>query len=190
MFRELTAGGAPLRISAGQARQFLDNIEPDDLVDIERRRIATEHLADIERIDGEINAIKQRIADAVTASGTTLTELHGVGPVIAAIVLGQVRDIGRFRTRAQFANYNGTAPIEASSANTNRHRLNMRGNRALNHAIHIIAVTQVAHDTPGRAYYLRKQAEGKTRKEAPRALKRRISDAVWRQLQIDTHATS
>ena len=94
--------------------------------------------------------------------------------MIAAIVLGQVRDIGRFRTRAQFANYNGTAPIEASSANTNRHRLNMRGNRALNHAIHIIAVTQVAHDTPGRAYYLRRQLEGKTRKEALRALKRRV----------------
>ena len=105
--------------------------------------------------------------------------------MIAAIVLGQVRDITRFGTRAQFANYNGTAPIEASSANTNRHRLNMRGNRALNHAIHIIAVTQVGHDTPGRAYYLRKQAEGKTRKEALRALKRRVSDAVWRQLQLD-----
>jgi len=190
MFRELTAGGAPLRISAAQARQLLDAIEPGDLVAVERRRIAAEHLADIERIDGEINTVKERIADAVIASGTTLTELHGVGPVIAAIVLGQVRDITRFRTRAQFANYNGTAPIEASSANTNRHRLNMRGNRALNHAIHIIAVTQVGHDTPGRAYYLRKQAEGKSRKEALRALKRRISDAVWRQLQIDTRATS
>ncbi len=72
-----------------------------------------------------------------------------------------------------------------SAANTNRHRLNPRGNRALNHAIHMIAVTQVAHDTPGRAYYLRKQAEGKTRKEALRALRRRVSDAVWRQLQLD-----
>jgi transposase len=190
MFRELSAGGAPLRITAGQAHQFLDTIKPNDLVDVERCRIAAEHLADIERIDGEINAVKQRIADAVTASATTLVELHGVGPVIAAIVLGQVGDITRFRTRAQFANYNGTAPIEASSANTNRHRLNMRGNRALNHAIHIIAVTQVAHDTPGRAYYLRKQAEGKTRKEALRALKRRVSDAVWRQLQIDARAAN
>ena len=88
-------------------------------------------------------------------------------------------------TRAQFASYNVTAPVEASSAAINRHRLNMRGNRALNHAIHMIAVTQVAHDTPGRAYYLRKQAEGKTRKEALRALKRRISDALYRQLVAD-----
>jgi hypothetical protein len=70
-------------------------------------------------------------------------------------------------------------------ASIKRHRLNMRGNRAVNHAIHMIAVTQVRHDTPGRVYYLRKQAEGKTRKEAMRALKRRISDAVWRQLQLD-----
>ena len=66
-----------------------------------------------------------------------------------------------------------------------RHRLNPRGNRQLNHAIHIAAVTQVADDTPGRAYYLRKQAEGKTKKEALRALKRRISDAVYHQLLAD-----
>ena len=60
----------------------------------------------------------------------------------------------------------------------------------MNHAIHMIAVTQVGHDTPGRAYYLRRQAEGNTRKEALRALKRRISDAVWRQLHIDAHDAS
>jgi transposase len=160
------------------------------LVAAERKRLAREHLADMHRLDADIDAIKIRIRDAVTESGTTLCELHGVGPVVAAIVLGHVHDIARFRTRAQFASYNGTAPIEASSANRERHRLNPRGNRHLNHAIHIIAVTQVAHDTPGRAYYLRRQTEGKTRKEALRALKRRISDAVWRQLQIDSRATS
>jgi transposase len=185
MFRELLPGGARLRITAAQGRSLLDTIEPADPVSSERLRLAGEHLSDIERIDIEIAATKQRIAEQVAATGTALVELHGVGPVIAAIVLGQVGDIRRFRTRAQFANYNGTAPIEASSANTHRHRLNMRGNRSLNHAIHIIAVTQVGHDTPGRAYYLRKQAEGKTRKEALRALKRRVSDAVWRQLQLD-----
>ena len=185
MFRELTPGGAPLRISAAHGRALLDRIDTVDTVNCERRRIALEHLADIERLDAELVTVKQRITTAVTACATTLTELHGVGPVTAAIILGQVRDIARFRTRAQFANYNGTAPIEASSAAVNRHRLNMRGNRALNHAIHMIAVTQVGHDTPGRVYYLRKQAEGKTRKEAMRALKRRVSDAVWRQLQLD-----
>lgn len=185
LFRELVAGGARLRISAAHARDLLATIEPTDPVAIERCLQAEAHLADIERLDAEIATMRQRITSAVANSGTALVELHGVGPVVAAMILGQVGDIGRFRTRAQFANYNGTAPIEASSANTNRHRLNPRGNRALNHAIHMIAVTQVAHDTPGRAYYLRKQAEGKTRKEALRALKRRVSDAVWRQLQLD-----
>lgn len=185
LFRELVPGGARLRISAGQARELLADIRPGDAVAVERCVQAEAHLADIERLDREIAACRQRITAAVAETGTALVELHGVGPVVAAMILGQVGDIHRFRTRAQFANYNGTAPIEASSANTNRHRLNPRGNRALNHAIHMIAVTQVGHDTPGRAYYLRKQAEGKTRKEALRALKRRVSDAVWRQLQLD-----
>ena len=189
MLRELSAGGARLRITAAQGTEFLDRVDANDPVSAERKRLAREHLADIRRLDADIAAVKIRIGDAVTASGTRLCELHGVGPVIAAIVLGQVHDIARFRTRAQFANYNGTAPIEASSANKLRHRLNPRGNRQLNHAIHVIAVTQVGHDTPGRAYYLRRQAEGKTRKEALRALKRRISDAVWRQLQTDARNT-
>jgi transposase len=190
MLRELSAGGAPIRISAAHGTEFVDAIDVgDDPVNIERKRLAREHLADMRRIDAELDAIKVRIRTAVTASATALTELHGVGPVVAAIVLGHVHDISRFRTRAQFASYNGTAPIEASSASRERHRLNPRGNRELNHAMHMIAVTQVGHDTPGRAYYLRRQAEGKTRKEALRALKRRISDAVWRQLQIDARNT-
>ena len=126
-----------------------------------------------------------RIRDAVDASGTTLLELHGVGPIVAALILAHVGDAARFATPARFASYNGTAPIEASSGPRKRHRLNPRGNRKLNHAMHLIAVTQIRHDTPGRVYYERKIAEGKTKKEALRALKRRISDAVWHQLQID-----
>jgi transposase len=82
-----------------------------------RERLAYEHLADIRRIDADIDMVKIRIRDAVIASGTTLCELHGVGPVVAAVIIGHVHDIGRFRTRAQFASYNGTAPIEASRAN-------------------------------------------------------------------------
>ena len=103
-------------------------------------------------------------------------------------LIGYSGNVRRFPTAGHYARYNGTAPIEASSGPRVRHRLNPRGNRQLNHALHIAAVTQVAHDTPGRAYYLRKQAEGKTKKEALRALKRRISDAVYRQLIADaTH---
>jgi transposase len=106
-------------------------------------------------------------------------------PIVAGFILGHVGDPARFPTPERFASYNGTAPIEASSGPTKRHRLNPRGNRKLNHAMHMAAVTQVRHDTPGRVYYDRKLAEGKSRKEALRALKRRISDAVWRQFQVD-----
>ena len=99
---------------------------------------------------------------------------------------GYSGDICRFPSAGHYARYNATAPIEASSGPVIRHRLNPRGNRQLNHAIHMIAVTQVRNDTPGRAYYLRKQAEGHSRKEAMRALKRRISDAVYGHLVIDS----
>ena len=115
-----------------------------------------------------------------------MTEIHGIGPLTAAIIIGRVGDVSRFPTAGHFARHNGTAPIEASSGPTKRHRLNPRGDRQLNHAIHMAAVTQVGHDTPGRVYYLRKQAEGKTRKEAMRALKRHISDAVYQRLVADT----
>jgi len=190
VLRELVAGGAPRRLSADRAAKLLRTVRPVDPVGIERKRLALELLADVRRLDRDLVAIKTRIADAVAESNTTLLELHGVGPIVAGLVLAHVSDPTRFATRARFAAYNGTAPIEASSGPVVRHRLNPRGNRKLNHAMHLIAVTQIAHDTPGRAYYDRKIAEGKTKKEALRALKRRISDAVWRQLQLDRAATT
>src|ERR1700737_2067479 len=146
------------------------------LVALERKRLAGDLLSDSRRLDRELTAIKVRIGDAVAASQTSLVELHGVGPIVAGLILGYVGDPTRFPTKERFADYNATAPIEASSGPRKRHRLNPRGNRKLNHAMHLIAVTQIAHDTPGRAYHDRKIAEGKTKKEALRALKRRISD--------------
>ena len=119
------------------------------------------------------------MTDAVNASGTSVTELFGFGPVGAAIAVGYTRDVGRFRNRAKFAAYNGTAPIEVSSGGRVVHRLSLRGNRQLNHAIQIAAITQIRHrHSPGRAFYERKLAEGKTKKEAIRALTRRISDVL------------
>ena len=116
-----------------------------------------------------------------------VTDIYGIGPIGAAIIVGRSGDIRRFPTAGHFARHNGTAPIEASSGPKARHRLNPRGDRQLNHAIHTAgAHPESRHDTPGRVYYLRKQAEGKTRKEAMRALKRRISDVVYRQLISDT----
>jgi transposase len=105
---------------------------------------------------------------------------------MAAYLIGYTGDVTRFPSAAHYARYNGTAPIQASSGPIMRHRLNPRGNRQLNHALHMAAVTQVRNDTPGRAYYLRKQAEGKSKKDAMRALKRRVSDAVYRQLLADS----
>jgi transposase len=94
-------------------------------------------------------------------------------------------DVARFVNRDQFASYCGTAPIAVSSGDVNRHRLSRAGNRQLNRAIHMAAVTQIRFDTPGRDSYQRKIAEGKTRLEALRSLKRRVTDAVFRQLQVD-----
>ena len=183
--RELLAGGAPRRLSATRAAKLLRGVHPDGIAAVERKRLAGELLADVRRLDRDIATARARVTDAVTASGTSLLEIHGVGPIVAGLILGHVGDPTRFTTADRFASYNGTAPIEASSGPRSRHRLNPRGNRTLNHALHLAAVTQVAHPTPGRAYYQRKLAEGKSKKEALRALKRRISDTVWRQLQAD-----
>ncbi len=124
---------------------------------------------------------------AVTASKTSVADVYGVGPIGAAIILGRSGDIRRFPTGGHYARHNGTVPLEASSGPKTRHRLSPRGDRQLNHVIHTAALTQIAHDAPGRVYYERKQAEGKTPKEALRALKRRVSDVVYRQLISDTH---
>ena len=126
----------------------------------------------------------------VLATGSTLMDLPGVGPVVAARVLADVGDVARFADRNRFASWTGTAPIEASSGEIVRHRLSRAGNRRMNHMIHIAAATQIRLDTPGRAYYRRKLTEGKTRMEAMRCLKRRISDAIYRQLLADAQAAA
>ncbi|GIF02283.1 transposase [Paractinoplanes rishiriensis] len=103
----------------------------------------------------------------------------------AARLLGDIGDITRFGSRAHFASFNGTAPIDASSGDQNRHRLSRAGNRRINRVLHIMAVVQLRHDTEGRAYFRRKLAAGKTPMEAMRALKRRLSDVVYKQMTAD-----
>jgi transposase len=178
----LVAGGMPRRLSATRAATELRRVRSADAVGLERRRVAHELLAEVRRVDAELGALKARITVAVAASCTTVTEVFGVGPIVAAYLVGYSGDVTRFASAGHYARYNGTAPIEASSGPRARHRLNPRGNRQLNHAMHMAALTQLGHDTAGRDYYLRKQAEGKTKKEAMRALKRRVSDAAYRQL--------
>jgi transposase len=97
--------------------------------------------------------------------------------------------VRRFANRDQFAAHNGTAPVERSSGGRVVHRLSQRGNRRLNHALHLAAVCQIRQrHSDGRAYFDRKVAEGKTKKEALRALKRHVSNAVYHQLLIDAGA--
>jgi transposase len=139
-------------------------------------------------LDARLKRSKDRITTAVVAANTTLTDLYGVGPIIAATLIGYSGDVRRFPTAGHYAAYNGTAPIELSSGGRTVHRLSRRGNRTLNHAIHMAAVTQIRNlDSEGRAYYDTKLAAGKTSREALRALKRKISDRVYRQLVIDAH---
>ncbi len=165
---------------------MLQGMRSLDPIGEQRRTMARTHLGDIRRLDREIKANKVLISKAVATSGTTVTDVYGVGPVVAAFLIGYTGDIGRFASANHYAAYNGTAPIEVSSGGKKRHRLSMRGNRKLNHAIHMAAVTQIRYpDTAGRVYYDKKQAEGKTKKEALRALKRRISDVVYQRLITD-----
>lgn len=180
----LKAGGASRELTADRAAAILAAIRPSDAVGAERKRICAEIVADVRRLDARIADVRSRIV-AVAESKTTVTEVYGVGPVGAALILGHTGDVNRFPSRHHFARYNATAPISASSGPRQRHRLNPRGNRQLNHALHVAAVTQIRNDTPGRDFYRRKIEDGKTNKEALRALKRRISDAVWHQLLVD-----
>jgi transposase len=182
----LLPGGMSGELSSAKASRMLRRIRPKTMVETERKRIAHQHLTEVRRLEKEKKTSRERLAVAVEASGTGLTDIYGVGPVVAGLLIGYTGDITRFRTRHHYAAYNGTAPIEASSGGRKRHRLNPRGNRMLNHALHLIAICQLRHPgTSGRVFYERKLEEGKTKKEAIRALKRRLSDVVYRQLLED-----
>ena len=181
----IVPGGTRRRLSADRASAVLSGFRPTTAVEKARRDQARDLVGDVRRLDVLLKASKATIVEALTVVPTGLRDLSGVGPVATCIVLAHSGDIGRFGSEDNYASYNATAPIEASSGPRKRHRLNPRGNRQLNHAMHIIAFSQLSHAGAGRDYYERKIAEGKTQKEAVRALKRRISDVVYRQLVRD-----
>jgi transposase len=188
---ELVPGGIPREINVASAERLLAGLKSASPVEVARHALALEHLDDLRRLDAQMRVSKARRAEAIAASGTSLTEVFGVGPVVAAMLIGYTGDLARFRNRDHFAAYTGTAPIEVSSGGRITHRLSRRGNRQLNHALHIAAITQIRFPhSPGRAFFDPKIAEGKTKKEAVRALKRRIADAVYRQLLVDARTTN
>jgi transposase len=187
---ELIPGGPKTALSAAQAKTLLANVRPRDAAGKARRRVVAELISDLERIYARSKAANQELTELVAATGTGLLDLNGIGPSGAARLLVEVGDITRFPTKAHFASWNGTAPIDASSGDQVRHRLSRAGNRQINRVLHIMARVQLRNPTEGRAYYDRKKADGKALMEAMRCVKRRLSDIVYQQMLNDALATT
>jgi transposase len=185
LLTQLVPAGAPTPLSADTAAQLLRTVRPKTPTLQTLRALASDLVAEIRRLDRRIAAAATETTTAVRASGSTLTQLHGIGDLLAGTILARVGDISRFPSAAAFASYTGTAPIEVSSGDLVRHRLSHAGDRQLNSCLHIMAITQIRHDTPGRAYYQRKRTAGKSHREALRCLKRQLSDAVYHRLLHD-----
>ena len=187
LLTQLLPGGAPRRLDAKTAARLLRSVRPRASGPATLRRLAAELIAEIRHLDRRIASATTEISAAVAASSSNLTQLRGIGELTAGKILARVGDITRFHSEAAFASYTGTAPIEVSSGDIVRHRLSRAGDRQLNCCLHIMALSQIQRDCPGRDYYLRKRAAGKGHKEAMRCLKRRLSDTVYRQIRRDAH---
>jgi transposase len=185
LLMDLVPGGARRNLTANRAAALLAAVTPAGQPAVTRWQLAADLIADVRQLEQRIAAVEARIKAAVAQSNTSLVQLFGVGPVLAATFLGEVGDIGRFPTKHHFAAHTGTAPLEASSGQVIRHRLSRAGDRKLNHALYMMAMVQVRRPSAGQVYYRRKLAEGKSPKEALRCLKRRLSDAVYRCLLAD-----
>jgi transposase len=176
---ELLPGGARKFLSARQARALIATVKPRDLAGKTRRRLAVELTGEPGAIDKKTRALDKELTGLVTARGSTLTGLHGIGPSGAARLLADVADVHRFASRDRFASRNGTAPLDASSGSQSRHRLSRAGNRRINRVLHIMAVVQLRNQTKGRAYFDERRAGGMPSMMAMRALKRRLSNVVF-----------
>ena len=190
LLRDLVAGGVAGTLSTSRAARILRGIRVQGSSARVRRRLASEILRDVRALERKIADLNERIEVEIEASATSLMEIFGIGPILAAKIIGIVGSVARFPTKAHFASYSGTAPVETSSGEVVRHRLSLAGNRKLNNALHMVAICQSRSDVRGSAYYRKKIAEGKSRKEALRCLKRRISDAVFKSLMADLEVPS
>jgi transposase len=154
-----------------------------------RAELVGRRIGELRRVSNEIGKTKARLREALAESGTTLPEVPGIGPLIAAKILGEVGDVDRIRSQAAFAMMAGTAPLVASSGMSSRHRLNRGGNRKLNFALHYMALVRYRSDQQTRGYIERRRAEGKTFKEAMRCLKRHLCNVIYKQMVSDWRAT-
>jgi transposase len=150
-----------------------------------RAQLVRDSVAEVRRLNRAIARVEQRIEGPLASSGTTLHRGLGIGTTAAAKILGEVGDPAQLRSAAGFARMSGVAPIPASSGNTVRHRHDRGGNRVLNHAIHMIALTRCRLDQTTKEFMAKKRAEGKTGREALRALKRHIANDIYRHMKAD-----
>jgi transposase len=150
-----------------------------------RQGLALHRLDEIDRTLSRIAALEKTIKEKVVASGTTLHRQCGLSYLLAATILGEVGHPSRVGSEGAFAMLNGTAPVEASSGKVQHHRLNRRGNRQLNYAIHTVALVRARSDERSRAFMSKKRQEGKSYKDAMRCLKRHVSNDVYRRLIND-----
>jgi transposase len=153
--------------------------------------LAGEELFDIIALTDKITTLEKRISAQVSKVGANLLLLYGCAELTAAKIIGETADVTRFRSEAAFANHAGVGPIPVWSGNTaGKMRLNRSGNRQLNAALYRIAITQIRQPGHGQSYYLAKRADGKTKKEAIRCLKRYIARDVYHRLHADQNARS
>ena len=186
LLRELRPGGGPSRLSADRAQALLRRLRPTGAADRERLRMARELVREVRVLDRNLVANGRRLEAALRVQGSALTRIPGVGVILAAKIVGRSGAVSRFPSRAHYASYTGTAPLEVSSGEVQRHRLSRGGDRQLNRALHIAALTQARMPgTEGHGYFRRKLAAGKSRNEALRCLKRRLSDVVYRCMVAD-----
>ena len=150
-------------------------------------RIASDLVERIRQLTVDINDLRVELEARTETSAPNLRQIHGIGPLASAKLIGEVAGIGRFRSRHAFARHNGTAPTPVWSGHPDRHRLSRAGNRQINAAIHRIALTQARSHPAARAFLERRADQGATRKEAIRSLKRRLSDVVYRAMLADAN---
>jgi transposase len=151
-------------------------------------RLARDLVSRVRDLTAAIRPVEHEIETLVAVLAPTLLALPGCGPLTAAKIVGETAGMTRFRSKEAFARHNGSAPVPVWSGNVTRFRLSRGGNRQLNLALHRIAITQMRIDERGRAYLEHRRAAGDTKTEAIRALRRRISDEVFRRLRVDEAA--
>jgi transposase len=188
LLSHLLDGGAPTSLTADRAAVLLASVRRARGTRATRRTLAVDLVAEVRHLDKKITTAEKRLSDALADTDPTLLRLPGVGPILAARIIGRVGSLDRFPSANHFASYCGTAPIEVSSGDVTRHRLSRAGDRQLNHALHLIALSQVRCYPPARDYYQRKRSAGKGHREAMRCLKRRLANVIYRHLAADQPA--